>query len=99
MTKSKNFCTNFLVLLSVLHIPLTIGIPVDNGVVGNPEIRCGPNSIGIIFDTQNTFEGHVFVKGRYAEPGCRTDETGQLRAGIELPFSSCGLRRTRSVKI
>lgn len=49
----------------------TTAVPIDNGIVGEPEIECGPVSIGVSLSTRNTFDGHVYVKGRYDEPGCR----------------------------
>ena len=53
----------FLALSSL--IALTTCIPIENGVDGDPEIECGPTSITINFNTQNTFEGHVYVKVRF----------------------------------
>ena len=47
-------------VLSVLY-PI-IGIPVDNSVEGEPEIECGGSSITVNFNTQNPFQGHVYVK-------------------------------------
>uniref|UniRef100_A0A0M3HTR7 ZP domain-containing protein n=1 Tax=Ascaris lumbricoides TaxID=6252 RepID=A0A0M3HTR7_ASCLU len=72
-------------------------IPIDNGVEGDPEVECGPVTIAISFNTRNTFQGHVFVKGRFDEPGCRSDESGAEVAGIVLPFNSCGVSRIRSL--
>uniref|UniRef100_F1L6W9 Cuticlin-1 n=2 Tax=Ascaris TaxID=6251 RepID=F1L6W9_ASCSU len=72
-------------------------IPVDNGVEGEPEIECGPTSITVNFNTRNPFEGHVYVKGLYDQQGCRSDEGGRQVAGIELPFDSCNVARTRSL--
>lgn len=66
---------------------------------GEPEIKCGESSILIKFQTRNPFEGHVFVKGYYGEPGCRSDESNNKEAQINLPFAACGLRRARSVKV
>ncbi|MFH4980828.1 hypothetical protein AB6A40_007537 [Gnathostoma spinigerum] len=71
--------------------------PVDNGVEGEPEIECGPSSITVNFNTRNPFEGHVFVKGLYEQEGCRNDQGGRQVAGIELPFDSCNVARTRSL--
>uniref|UniRef100_A0A914WMY4 ZP domain-containing protein n=2 Tax=Plectus sambesii TaxID=2011161 RepID=A0A914WMY4_9BILA len=79
-----------------LCVASVVAIPIDNGVEGEPEIECGSTSITISFNTQNNFEGHVYVKGRYAEPGCRNDENGRQTAGISLDFSACGVKRTRS---
>lgn len=74
-------------------------IPIDNGVQGDPEIECGPTSIQVTFNTQNNFEGHVYVKGLYDQDaaGCRTSGDGNRAVGsIELPFDSCNVARERS---
>uniref|UniRef100_A0A1I7SJ83 ZP domain-containing protein n=2 Tax=Bursaphelenchus xylophilus TaxID=6326 RepID=A0A1I7SJ83_BURXY len=71
--------------------------PVDNGVEGEPEIECGPTSITVNFNTRNAFDGHVYVKGLFDQQGCRSDEHGRQVAGIELPFDSCNVARTRSL--
>ncbi|KAK0393102.1 hypothetical protein QR680_000055 [Steinernema hermaphroditum] len=82
-------------LLAVL--PVMVAIPIDNGVEGEPEIECGPMSISVVFNTRNRFDGHVFVKGRYDEAGCRSDENGKQVGQITLPFETCGVARTRSL--
>lgn len=89
----------FLLSAAVVSITLnpTHSIPVDNGVEGDPEIECGPSSLTINFNTQNPFEGHVFVKGLYGQEGCRSSEGGSRVAGIELPFESCNVARSRSL--
>ncbi|VDN06828.1 unnamed protein product [Thelazia callipaeda] len=87
-----------LALLALLSlITYAVSIPVDNGVEGEPEIECGPTSITVNFNTQNPFEGHVYVKGLYDQQECRNDEGGRQVAGIELPFDSCNVARTRSL--
>jgi hypothetical protein len=83
--------------LAAALLAYAAAIPIDNGVEGEPEIECGPTSITVNFNTQNTFEGHVYVKGLYNEPGCRSDEGGRQVAGIELPFDTCNVARTRSL--
>ncbi|CAI2340542.1 unnamed protein product [Caenorhabditis sp. 36 PRJEB53466] len=72
-------------------------IPVDNNVEGEPEIECGPTSITVNFNTRNPFEGHVYVKGLFDQQECRNDEGGRQVAGIELPFDTCNVARTRSL--
>ncbi|KHN87040.1 Cuticlin-1 [Toxocara canis] len=72
-------------------------VPVDNGVEGEPEVECGPTSITVNFNTQNPFQGHVYVKGLYDQNECRNDENGRNVAGITLPFESCNVARTRSL--
>lgn len=64
---------------------------------GDPEVECGATGITVNFNTRNNFEGHVYVKGRYSEAGCRSDEGGRRVAGINLPFTQCGTERTRSL--
>lgn len=59
--------------------------------------RCSADSITINFNTKNEFQGHVYVKGRYNEDQCRSDEKGKRIAGIKLSFSSCGTKRDRSL--
>ncbi|KHN87054.1 Cuticlin-1 [Toxocara canis] len=84
-------------LYFVLASVVLWGIPIDNGVEGEPEIECGPTSIAVNFNTINPFEGHVYVKGLYEQEGCRNDEGGRQVAGITLPFDSCNVARTRSL--
>ncbi|KAJ1374739.1 separase/separin [Parelaphostrongylus tenuis] len=84
-------------LFCAVLVGIVRAIPIDNGVEGDPEIECGPSSITINFNTRNPFEGHVYVKGLYDQAGCRSDEGGRQVAGIELPFESCNLARTRSL--
>lgn len=72
-------------------------IPIDNGVEGEPEIECGSSTITVTFNTRNNFEGHVYVKGRFAEQGCRNDENGRKVSSITLPFADCGVERRRSL--
>jgi len=74
-------------------------IPIDNGITGDPEIECGPTSIQVTFNTQNAFSGHVYVKNRFAEDGCRTTGDNTRSIGqIELDFAACGVARERSAE-
>uniref|UniRef100_A0A915ERN2 ZP domain-containing protein n=1 Tax=Ditylenchus dipsaci TaxID=166011 RepID=A0A915ERN2_9BILA len=84
-------------LLFAVFFAFSTAIPVDNGVEGEPEIECGSKSITVNFNTRNPFEGHVYVKGLFDQQGCRSDEHGRQVAGIELPFDSCNVARTRSL--
>lgn len=72
-------------------------IPIDNGVEGEPEIECAADSITVNFNTRNDFQGHVYVKGRFSEQECRSDDGGRRVAGIKLPFTACGTKRERSL--
>lgn len=72
-------------------------IPVDNGVQGDPEIECGASAIIVNFNTQNPFEGKIYVKGLSDVPECRSEDRGRQVAGITLPFGACGTSRMRSL--
>lgn len=88
---------HFKLFIALSLLALANAIPVDNGVEGEPEIECGPKSITVNFNTRNAFEGHVYVKGLFDHQECRSDEHGRQVAGIELPFDSCNVARTRSL--
>ncbi|VDK47480.1 unnamed protein product [Gongylonema pulchrum] len=87
----------YYILTVLLATPWLLAIPLDNGIIGEPELECGPVSIALTFATLNSFHGHVYVKGRFEEPGCRSDGTGEKSAGLTLPFSTCGILRERSL--
>lgn len=55
------------------------------------------STLGITFNVQKQFEGHVYEKGLNNRNECRSDGSGQTVAGIELPFESCNVARIRSL--
>lgn len=65
------------------------------------KIVCKSNSIGVEASTRRPFEGNVFVKGHFHQPGCKVEGTKfrehPTRVGISVPFDNCGVRRKRSV--
>uniref|UniRef100_A0A914ULL1 ZP domain-containing protein n=1 Tax=Plectus sambesii TaxID=2011161 RepID=A0A914ULL1_9BILA len=78
-------------------------IPIDNGVEGDPEVQCLGNAIQITFNTQNTFEGNVYVNHHFADPACRVaggsaNTTGGSLGSITVPFDACGTTRERSLE-
>ncbi|MFH4980064.1 hypothetical protein AB6A40_006773 [Gnathostoma spinigerum] len=72
-------------------------IPIDNGIEGVPEVDCTSDSITVNFNTHNTFEGSVSVKGAHNRSACRSTQTGQPFSGITIPFDGCNVIRTRSL--
>uniref|UniRef100_A0A914WWP4 Cuticlin N-terminal domain-containing protein n=1 Tax=Plectus sambesii TaxID=2011161 RepID=A0A914WWP4_9BILA len=56
-----------LLLLAALAVAAVHSIPIENGVEGEPEIECGATAITVNFNTQKSFQGHVYVKGRFNE--------------------------------
>ncbi|OUC39652.1 zona pellucida-like domain protein [Trichinella nativa] len=61
-----------------------------------PEVECGTDSMLVSLNTKEPFEGHVYVKGHYDTPGCRTDGTNNKTAKISIPYSNCDVRRQRT---
>lgn len=59
------------VLISYKFFYFIQAVPIDNGIIDKPEIGCEPIDITVSFSTKNAFYGHVYIKGRYDEPGCR----------------------------
>uniref|UniRef100_A0A914WLF8 ZP domain-containing protein n=1 Tax=Plectus sambesii TaxID=2011161 RepID=A0A914WLF8_9BILA len=91
--------TRFILGISLLAVSLVDAIPIDNGVEGDPEVQCGGTSIAVAFNTQNAFEGHVYVLNHYNEEKCRHEgDSSQNQGFIDLPFDSCGLKRERSLE-
>ncbi|CAD5211992.1 unnamed protein product [Bursaphelenchus xylophilus] len=74
-----------------------VAIPVDNGVVGEPVVECGPHAIEVTFQTQNPFHGRLYVKGRAADGDCSNEQIGRTSTGITLPFDACNVQRLRSL--
>ncbi|VDK44366.1 unnamed protein product [Anisakis simplex] len=85
------------IVISLYLFRYALSIPIDNGIEGGPEVECGATSLEINFNTRNTFDGHVYVKGLYDKDECRTGSTGKPIADIVLPFDSCNLARVRSL--
>ncbi|CAD5207194.1 unnamed protein product [Bursaphelenchus okinawaensis] len=72
-------------------------IPVDNAVVGEPTVACGPHAIEVTFQTQNPFHGRLYVKGRSSDGDCSNEQIGRTFTGITLPFEGCNVQRLRSL--
>uniref|UniRef100_A0A914Y8S7 ZP domain-containing protein n=1 Tax=Panagrolaimus superbus TaxID=310955 RepID=A0A914Y8S7_9BILA len=76
---------------------------VDNGILGDPYVNCGADSIDVRFDTRNTFRGIVFVEDHLGDPECRSapvdgSSDSQIRnASLSLGFKDCGIERRSSV--
>ncbi|KAK6055610.1 hypothetical protein COOONC_06883 [Cooperia oncophora] len=49
----------------LLAVPIVLADIVDNGLVGEPVIECGSESLNVRFTTRSPFEGHIYVKGHY----------------------------------
>uniref|UniRef100_A0A914QGK8 ZP domain-containing protein n=1 Tax=Panagrolaimus davidi TaxID=227884 RepID=A0A914QGK8_9BILA len=91
-----------LLLLSLVIFQLSNAF-VDNGILGDPYVNCGANSIDVRFDTRNTFHGIVFVEDHLGDPECRSaavdgNSDVQVRnASLSLGFKDCGIERRSSV--
>ncbi|VDM42692.1 unnamed protein product [Toxocara canis] len=66
-------------------------------VLGEPTVECLKDNLRVNINTEKEFEGHVYVKGHYDEEQCRADATLTQHVNLTVPFSSCDVRRERSV--
>ncbi|XP_003376902.1 DNA topoisomerase 2-alpha [Trichinella spiralis] len=88
---------SFFINLTILLTFTTIhGVIIDNLIIGEPEVECGTDSMLVSLNTKEPFEGHVYVKGHYDTPGCRTDGTNNKTAKISISYSNCDVRRQRT---
>lgn len=76
------------VIVIVAVLGLCAAVPIENGVEGDPEIECGPTSITINFNTQNEFEGTVYVKVSLSN----VHFTPEIRCFIQGLFDQEGCR-------
>uniref|UniRef100_A0A914VUB9 ZP domain-containing protein n=2 Tax=Plectus sambesii TaxID=2011161 RepID=A0A914VUB9_9BILA len=73
-------------------------IPIDNGVIGEPVIECGSETITVSFKAQNSFFGRMFVKGfSHDEESCVKNGVGEEEGMFLLRFDRCGMKRSREI--
>uniref|UniRef100_A0A915JQ88 ZP domain-containing protein n=1 Tax=Romanomermis culicivorax TaxID=13658 RepID=A0A915JQ88_ROMCU len=90
----------FFSILVIAQIGLIFGIPIDNGVEGDPEVECGASSVSINFNTKNAFQGHIYAKGYFNDTECRSDAeiaNSRKTASLNISFAKCGTERARSL--
>ncbi|KRY67987.1 Cuticlin-1 [Trichinella pseudospiralis] len=90
--------SNSLFLLLLLIEPLASAILLENGLIGEPAIECHPNAVQVTFQTENPFQGHVYVRGHYENEDCRRDYANGKDTIVvtQVHFSRCGVRRQRT---
>uniref|UniRef100_A0A914UKK0 Uncharacterized protein n=1 Tax=Plectus sambesii TaxID=2011161 RepID=A0A914UKK0_9BILA len=67
---------------------------------GTPEIICGSDRVGVRASTKRPFEGYVFVKDHFHQPGCRlgAEAFGDPQSiHLSIPFGECDVKRYRSL--
>lgn len=74
----------------------TLGIEIPNGIIGSPEVECGEETIAVIFNTRDDFQGRVFAVGHSEKPECSTTERERRTTSIELDKESCGIVQLRT---
>ncbi|KAL6735191.1 hypothetical protein Aduo_005655 [Ancylostoma duodenale] len=93
--------TRLLPLLAVLSYVNDVGaghtVEIDNGVVGEPEVQCGSDSISLLFNSRNPFTGKVFVKGFVSDSECVMMGDNKNSHRFTVKHDSCGVRRQREV--
>lgn len=71
-------------------------IPIPNGLVGDPEVECGEDSIIVVWNTEQNFEGKIFVKGFFNDSNCVAREQGRKTTSISVNKNQCGVVTRRS---
>ncbi|CAK5025195.1 unnamed protein product [Meloidogyne enterolobii] len=70
----------------------------ENGVVGEPTVQCGIDSLSLEIKTNNPFSGRLFISGFSQEKHCQLLGNGSLqRLQFTVQFGQCGLRRSREL--
>lgn len=65
---------------------------------GDPEIKCGQDSMTVVFQTKREFEGNLYINGRFNDNGCKVSGNNKKQIQIQVSYSgSCGIRRKRQV--
>ncbi|KAE9419070.1 hypothetical protein Angca_005110, partial [Angiostrongylus cantonensis] len=72
-------------------------IPVPNGQLGSAEVECGDTTIEVVFLTEDTFKGRIFVIGHANDSRCSSRDTGRRTTSIIINKNECGVITTRSV--
>ncbi|CAD6188724.1 unnamed protein product [Caenorhabditis auriculariae] len=87
---------NCAILLFLFNVYIVFADTIDNGLIGEPYVQCGSESLSIRFKTQSAFEGHAYVKGHYNAKKCRTDATLESSVNLTVPYTDCDVVRQRS---
>jgi len=85
------------VFLLVYIISSISAIPIPNGIVGEPEVECGEDTIEVVFLTEDLFNGRVFVVGHANETDCFSRDVGRKTTTISVPKDRCGVTSIRSI--
>jgi hypothetical protein len=69
--------------------------------LAEPKIECLSHMVSVNFVTQAPFEGHVYIRGHYADTDCHKDYmlNRDTSGFMDVSFDKCGMRRQRTVSI
>ncbi|VDM61389.1 unnamed protein product [Angiostrongylus costaricensis] len=84
-------------LLIAYTFHLINAIPVPNGQLGSAEVECGDTTIEVVFLTEDTFKGRIFVIGHANDSRCSSRDTGRRTTSIIINKNECGVITTRSI--
>lgn len=72
-------------------------LPIENKIKESPLIECQTHNVVVKFQTEKSFQGHVYVRGHYEDDDCHKDYLLNRDAGgdMNIPFDKCGMRRQR----
>ncbi|KAK0425577.1 hypothetical protein QR680_009269 [Steinernema hermaphroditum] len=87
-------------LLLALHLLQTLGIAIDNEVVGLPLIECSDRGATFNVRTRLPFRGNIYVKGQFGVPHCRQEfyRNDAPGASFGVRIGDCGMRRGRQLQ-
>ncbi|CAI4233188.1 unnamed protein product [Auanema sp. JU1783] len=85
-------------LLSIaLMLSLARAEVLSNGIIGEPKVECGPNSMTVSFDMVEAFEGHIYVKDQYKQKQCKSIPTLSKEASLTVNYDTCQVKKARLV--
>ncbi|XGW13890.1 hypothetical protein V3C99_000294 [Haemonchus contortus] len=84
-------------VLALIKVDIVESKTLDNRLVGAPKVTCGPDAIRVRGESEDVFEGQIFIKNQRRSPDCfvvYSEEENSTTPEFSLPLSrlsSCGI--------
>uniref|UniRef100_A0A7I4YFM6 ZP domain-containing protein n=1 Tax=Haemonchus contortus TaxID=6289 RepID=A0A7I4YFM6_HAECO len=84
-------------VLALIKVNIVDSKTLDNRLVGAPRVTCGPDAIRVRGESEDVFEGQIFIKNQRRSPDCfvvYSEEENSTTPEFSLPLSrlsSCGI--------
>uniref|UniRef100_A0A915ELJ4 ZP domain-containing protein n=1 Tax=Ditylenchus dipsaci TaxID=166011 RepID=A0A915ELJ4_9BILA len=92
----------FLVCMLIYLIKLSVVKSMENGVIGEPRVDCGVESINVWIRTESPFKGRLYAEEESEHPECvhtysgpTADHLDSRGAEFNIRFGQCNMRRQR----